>query len=353
MPSRALLALGTLVCLAPRAPAQQTLVLANGDRLTGTLKRIDGHAWVFGYDGGDVKIPVEQIAGYASNGPVGLRLADGSVVAAVVSAAGDSLTLTLPDSAVRRVAPAALEAVGPATNLKALQRIAIGWFSPLDRFWTTTGSLGFSDKRGNSRAWGVSAGLEIARRTTHDRLDFAAGVAHEEAQPAGGAFQTTVARSFLFFEADVYFSPGVYFSAFTRQEQDRFQQLRLRSTYTSGFGYQLVQSPTADLRVNTLGGVRREDLLTAGVTATPIIDLLAAYRQSFGIAGLAGRLDYAPKTGDFRDYILTSSGSITAKVYRGIGLRLEVQGQFNSRPQPGVRKTDVLTTTTLTYSIGA
>ena len=353
MPSRALLVLGALCCVGAGAPAQQTLVLANGDRLTGSLKRIDGHTWVFGYGGVEVKVAVEQVAGFASPAPVGVRLSDGTVLAATVSAAGDSLALALPDSSVRVVPPAAIEAVGSPANLKALERVTIGWFSPFDRFWATTGSLGFSDKRGNSRARGISAGLEIARRTPHDRLDFAAGVAHEEAQPSGGPFQTTVARSFMLLEADVYLAPGIYVSAITRQEHDRFQQLRLRSTYTTGFGYQLVQSRTSDLRVTTLGGVRREDVLTDGVSATPIIDLLAAYRQSVGVAGFAGRLDYAPKTGDFRDYIMTSSGSVTAKIYRGIGLRLEVQGQYNSRPQPGVRNTDILTTTTLTYSIGS
>lgn len=40
------------------------------------------------------------------------------------------------------------------------------------------------------------------------------------------------------------------------------------------------------------------------------------------------------------------------KVYRGLGLRVELLDEYNSRPRPGIKRNHVLTTATLAYVIG-
>ena len=58
---------------------QHTVTLRNGDRLSGTLKRIDGPTWVFAYGGEDVRLPVAEVTGLASSAPIGVRLDDGTI----------------------------------------------------------------------------------------------------------------------------------------------------------------------------------------------------------------------------------------------------------------------------------
>ncbi len=83
--------------IAPPAPlhAQHTVTLRNGDRLSGTLKRIDGPTWVFAYGGEDVRLPVAEVTGLASSAPIGVRLDDGTIDAVTIAPRQGGLLLTL------------------------------------------------------------------------------------------------------------------------------------------------------------------------------------------------------------------------------------------------------------------
>jgi hypothetical protein len=153
-PRRALAAAAGLLAGAAPARAQQVLTLANGDCLRGTLRRVADRAWVFAYRGAEVKVPVDSIASFTAPQAIGVRLADGTVGAAVVAPTSDSLALelSLADGTRRTITPSALAAVGRPDDLAALAPVAIGWFSPLDCFWSGSGSVGFSDQRGNTTA---------------------------------------------------------------------------------------------------------------------------------------------------------------------------------------------------------
>ena len=61
---RSILVLLLLGAAAPAAIAQQTLTLANGDQLTGSLARIDNGTWVFTYAGKDLEIAAADVAAF-------------------------------------------------------------------------------------------------------------------------------------------------------------------------------------------------------------------------------------------------------------------------------------------------
>ncbi|MGH7699778.1 MAG: DUF481 domain-containing protein [Gemmatimonadales bacterium] len=349
----ALLAFSLAAIISRPAPAQalQELVLANGDRLSGTLKRVADGIWVYTYAGTDLRIPVPRIAAFGAPEPIGVRLADGTILAARVAIRADSTVLRPADGAAHVVRPTDIAAVGRADDLGALEPVPLGLFTPLHRFWSATGNLGFSDKRGNSRARGVTVGVELVRQTPRDRLTLAAGVTREETALGDSAFQTTVSKAFALFQADVFVSPRFFLSAATRQERDRFQDLELRSTYTAGFGWQAIQTGTADVRFNLQGGARREAFFTNSASRTAILTAGSALRRRLGPVELAWRLDWAPNAGDFADYRVVSNASATVGLVKGLGVRVDALNEYNSRPRPGVENHDMLVTTTLTYAI--
>ncbi len=78
----------------------------------------------------------------------------------------------------------------------------------------------------------------------------------------------------------------------------------------------------------------------------------AGLGQRLGPAKLAWDLAWLPNVADFGDYQLRSDASLTATLYKGLGVRLGLLNEFDSRPRPGVKRHDMLLTTTLTYSIG-
>jgi putative salt-induced outer membrane protein YdiY len=342
----ALVALG-----AGRAVAQQTLTLDSGDRLSGRLRSIRNGTWVFQFRGTDLRIPVDSVRGLRSPAPIGVRLRDGTVVTATIEPADPGRVLTLPESSQRPVQVGALVAIGSADNLAALRRRGL-LGGVLDR-WTLTGSLGFSDKRGNSRARGIVAGFQVTRRGDHLRVDVGASGAREESAPSDTVeLQTTVAKAQEHVQLDWYVQPRLFLTVGIRQEQDRFQDLDLRSTYSAGLGYQAVAAKRTELRLTLNGGWRREAFVSGGEASTAVVGVAAAFRQSVGPVALEWRVTFDPRATDIEDFRLVSRTTITTRLYGGLGLRFEILDEYNSRPRDGVRPNDLLTTTTITYSLG-
>ncbi len=351
-----------LLCLAlvlatSTADAQQTLVLRSGDRLTGSLSAIDGGTWVFVHagGGGQLKIAATEVASFASGGPIGIRLADGTILAATVTTAGNRLQLAAADGTTRTVSPTDLAAVGDPDALDALVPLQIGLFSPFQRFWSATASAGFSNKTGNSRNRGLSAELEFGRQTPRDRLSFKLGVAREEsAVDANSPLATTVEKYYGSARADVFFGPRLFTFASTTQERDEFQDIDLRSNYNAGFGVQILSTDQTDLRFYSSGGVRREVFTSATPTESrAIIAAGTGLRQALGPAILAWTVDWAPAVKDLRDFRFISEASVTTSLIAGLGFRVASRNEVNNRPtSDDIRKHDWLLTTTLTYTIG-
>lgn len=348
----ALLAALTAIIWGPAA-AQQTLQLTNGDRLTGTLTAVGGGTWTFELSSGELNIPAGTVQGFTTTIAIGLRLADGTILAATVSPApGNQLSVTGTDGTTRTVSATDIQEIGDPQVLDELEPVAIGYFTPLDRFWGATVALGFSDKSGNSRARGLTANLDVSRETAKDRLTFRAGLSREEARVGTGEFETTVDKYFGSARADVFFGPRFFLFGFTRQERDTFQQIDLRSNYDLGLGLQLIAKQRTDLRLYSSGGARVENFTSGESESAFVWGAGGAFRQLVGPARFDWSLDWAPNVEDLEDYRLRSDASLTMTVFAGIGFRVGVLNELNNRPQPGVERHDMLVTSTLTYSIG-
>ncbi len=330
---------------------QHTVTLRNGDRLSGTLKRIEGPTWVFAYGGEDVSLLVADVTGLAISARIGVRLDDGTIDAVTIAPTQAGLLLTL-STGTRTVTPAQLAAVGGATDLDALVPVQIGFLSPITKFWVADIAFGFTNKSGNSGARGLTTTLDIERRTERDRVTFGFGLIQSSSQSPTGDFETTVSKSYGNLRLDVFVSPRFFFFGGTRQERDRFQDIALRSTYNLGLGFQAVANRKTDLDFSFAGGVRREDFISAGAETATVTSIASKLRHDFGPAVLLWQVNFSPEVEDLKDFRLVSDMSITAPLFLGIGFRFGVLNEHTSRPQPGIEKNDLLITTRLTYTIG-
>ncbi len=334
------------------AHGQHTLTLENGDRLTGALVAIAGGVWKFRFGGNEAEFPVSLVAAIQTDDPIGVRLADGTVVATTINAGPAGLQMVTADGTTQTVPPSALEAVGAPNNLAALVPVPIGFFRPIGRFWSANTAVGFSDKSGNSRARGISGTFELARRSPKDRLTLTAGFNREQSEVAESGFETTVSKYYAQLQVDVFLNARIFVFTSTRQERDRFQDISLRSTYNVGLGYQAVTTDATDLRFSLSGGARRESFISGGAETAGVAALGSAFRQTVGPAILAWQIDVTPNVQEFSDFRLVSDASITAPLYKGIGVRFGILNEHNSQPQPGIKKHDLLVTTRLSYTIG-
>ena len=277
------------------AEAQQQLELANGDRLTGALVSVDGGAWVFGHAGGQLRIAAAEVSSFATSNPIGVRLVDGTILAAAVSTAGGRLQLSRTGGSTLTVTPADIAAVGDPADLATLEPLEIGYFSPLSRFWRATTSFGFSNKSGNSRSRGQVATLDVGRVSPKDRLALKLGMARQEADAGTGTLEETVEKYYGSLRADLFASPRLFFFGSTAQARDRFQDIDLRSNYDAGLGVQLIATPATDLRFYASGGLRREAFTSGGSTSTATVGAGLGLTQQAGPAVLAWAIDWSPQ----------------------------------------------------------
>jgi putative salt-induced outer membrane protein len=350
----ALGAVAALLLGAASAAAQQTLSLRNGDRLSGTLSGINGATWVFKLPGGELKIAGGDVVGFTAPDPIGIRLADGTILAATVAPVGDRLQLTGSDGTTRLVAPADLAAVGDPTKLAALRPVRIGYFTPFTRFWGATVAVGFTNQTGNSKARGLAGDVQLHRDTPKDRIHLGVGTARNYATPyADSALVQTVSKIYGNARVDVFLGKRLFAFGATTQERDKFQNLDLRSAYNAGLGVQIVASSATDLRLSLSGGYRREDFVTPDSTSsTPIVAAGTALTQALGPIDLRWHFDWAPSTDDLKDYRILSTASVTTTIIAGLGFQIASRNEVNNNPPAGFKKHDWLLTSALTYSLG-
>jgi putative salt-induced outer membrane protein YdiY len=338
---------------APPANAQQTLVLKDGDRLTGELTAITGSTWVFKHAGGELRVESADVTSFTTTTPIGVRLADGAILAGTISLAGDRLRLVGADGTARTISPGDLAAVGSPTDLAALRPIRVGFFTPFDKFWGATVGVGFSNKTGNSRSRGLTGDLDITRTSPRDRLELAAGIANVFSAPPGvDSLEKVVEKYYGSLRADVSIADRLFVFAVTRQERDKFQGIDLRSNYSGGLGVQIVATALTDFRFYGSAGYRREAFVTDSVFGTAILGAGTGLTQVLGPAKLAWTIDWTPSADNLKDYRFVSAATLTADVIGGLGFRVSSRNEVNNNPPVGVKKHDWLLTTGLTYSLG-
>jgi len=332
--------------------AQQTLLLDNGDRLTGRLTRIDGRTWVFRHGFGEAKVPAGRVRAFAAPAPIGVRLADTTIAAMTIEPVGDTLVATLTDGTVRLIAPGDIAAVGSPDALELLRPIRIGIFRPIWKSWGASGSLGFSDNSGNSRSRGISADFQVARKAPKDRITAGLGVNREFRPDENGDLVPAVSKYYGSLRFDIYFSPRFFTFAAMLQERDRFQGIDLRSNYSGGLGLQAIAHDVTDWRLSASSGLRVEYYVDNGRETVAVLNGGSELKQRVGPALFDWKASWSGSVKDFSDFRLRSSATLTATVYRGLGFRLGLQNDYNNRPRPDRVKHDMLFTTTLAYSVG-
>ncbi|UCG76671.1 MAG: DUF481 domain-containing protein [Gemmatimonadota bacterium] len=350
----ALLALA-LVALPGRALPQQSLTLANGDQLTGQLKAVDAGNWIFTYQGQAITIPADQVQAFAAPERIGIRLGDTTIVVATVEPAADGLLLGLEDGSTLLVQPADFGAVGSADDLKALEPIVIGLYSPFLKFWKFLGSAGGTIQRGNTDETNFSFSLDLSRETKKDRTEFTTLFTTTKEYDNEGNVTSTEPKLIVSLGTDIFLVPGRFFTGVTmRWQHDPDKDIQFRQTYSAGLGYQFVQNDNTSLFIS-LGAGGRFDNLTTGVqnTSTPILDTAAGFRQRAGPVLFKASFSYNPSLEQFSEFELIDSYEIAITAIEGLTFKTTLLHEYNNPPPSGDEKNDLTITFQLGWALGA
>lgn len=349
-----LVALVALVAPASPAGAQQTLVLADGDQLTGSLKQIDGTSWTFTYRGEDVVVDASDVAAFTSPDPIGLRLSDNSVVAATIAPVAGGLVLTFSDGTTRTVAASDLEAAGDPGDLDALQEVTLGYFTPFRRFWQMDASLGASLKDGNSNTSAFNARLDVMRSTARDKLALSLLMTQEQNPSEETGEREKTAEKFIGdVRADVFPWERTFLFAQNRYTRDVFKDIDLRINLNVGTGYQFVSTDNTDVRAALGVGGRHEDYASETASQTvATFSVNGGWTQKFGGFEFRTSLDANSAFKELEDYQVLNDNSLTATVVAGLGFRVGLLVEYDNTPTADAEKTDLTFTTALNYTLG-
>jgi len=238
-------------------------------------------------------------------------------------------------------------------KLLSMQSIATilmcGWLvCPADAAqWSGQGEFGLVVSRGNSDTETLNLGLNFDRQSEKWRNSLKL-----TALRASDDGDLNAERYTLGYKSGYNFNEKSYLFGAFRYDQDEFSSYDYQASLAFGYGRQLLDSETQQLSIEFGPGVRRSE------PADPLQDT-----ETNAIARLS--TDYAwviSETANLTNDLLVEAGSDNTFAENELALEVAINSRFalklsgavrhNTDVDPGVDKTDTLTTANLVYKFG-
>jgi putative salt-induced outer membrane protein len=224
-----------------------------------------------------------------------------------------------------------------------------GWLvCPADAAeWSGKGEFGLVVSRGNSDTETLNLGLNFERKSEKWRNNLKV-----TALRASDEGELNAERYTLGYKSGYNFNERSYLFGAIRYDQDEFSSYDYQASLAVGYGRQLLDNDTHQLSIEFGPGVRRAE------PADPLADTETS---------VIGRLstDYAwaiSETASLTNVLLVEAGSDNTFAENELALEVAINSRFalklsgavrhNTDVDPGVEKTDTLTTANLVYKFG-
>jgi putative salt-induced outer membrane protein YdiY len=313
-------------CAAARA---DEVVFNNGDRLSGKIVSADGGKLVIETTvAGKVTVDLSNVKTFSTDGPVELRLKDGSTVKDSIGAGeadGQVATKGSGDVAAQPL---------PIANIAKI--------NPQEK-WTGSIVAGALITRGNSDTDNVNVSIDAVRRREDDRMTASAGYLYgRQEDPGTGDDSTTVDNWFVVGKYDYFLSEKLYLYGLGRIERDRIANLDLRVSPSVGVGYQWVERP--DLNFSTEAGLGwvYEDFET-GDSEDHFAARFAYHvdKQLNDKVSVFHNLEYLPSLERADDFNVNSDLGLRATLTGNMFGEAKVEWKYDATPAPGADKNDL------------
>jgi len=209
--------------------------------------------------------------------------------------------------------------------------------------WTGKGDVGVSIATGNSENQAASANLELKNKV--DQWQHTVGFAGNYGNDGN---VTTAQRWEVRGQTQYEFAERTYAFGAARYEDDRFSQFDYQATLSGGLGYRIIDTDKTKFWVQGGPGYRFAEIRETGESEDGLI-----FR---GDVGFEHQLTATTKV---VDRLLVEAGSDNTYVQNDLGLEVTITGalglrvgyqvRHNTDVDPGIEKTDTLTTVGLLY----
>lgn len=325
-----------------------TVVLKNGDRLTGTAIKLDGGKLTFKTAYSDPIVLVwDQVASLKLTQALMLPLPQGIVNVTSIDRSDTGLIVTGPSGPVT-MEPAAVTVLRTPADQKAYEAtLHPGW----GHAWAGAANVSFALAHGNSETETFGAGLAAARQTRTDKTSLYVNTLYSKNAHAVPEVSANTTAGGLRYDHNVnprffVFGTGDFLS-------NALQDLDLRSILGGGFGWHA--SKTDKQNLDVLGGiVWTHENYSANASGPAVtnsfaaIDLGQQYTRKLGSASLFTEQAYIyPDLNSLSKYQFTLNSTFSTKIGKMFTWITTFNDNYTSFPPAGTVSNDVILTTGL------
>lgn len=227
-------------CLLCAMAHADTIQLTNGDRLTGEIISKDRSTITLktAY-AGEVKITWSNVAQIQTDHPVSILMANDTVLKGTIvpSTVGEVMIQSDELGKSEVISMDQLGYINPAPEISRNVRVTTG-----------VANVGITATSGNNDTRNIHIDSEVVTRTRDNR--FTVGAVANRATDSG---VLSISNNRGYFKYDHFLDNKRYVYSNLSGENDRFKDLRLRTSVGIGRGYQIFESP--DLNLSVEGGL--------------------------------------------------------------------------------------------------
>jgi putative salt-induced outer membrane protein len=334
-----------------------TLVLKNGDRLTGTISDSDGKEITLKTEyAGEIKVQWTALKELASEKPLYVITPEKKTVNGNVTVEGTDIVVHTEAEGEVRVPLTSVTVVRSGEEQQAYQK---GLHPGVFDDWKGGLNIGFALARGNSDTTNVSSGFTGDRKTLSDEVKlYSSSVYSTNGATLNGNSGGVTANEIL--------GGAMYDRNITKRlfafgsgdfSHDALQNLTLRQIYTGGLGWHAIDNSKTTFDLIAGVNYTRENY-SAGATVPsvgrglPGLTVGENFTHRFGPnTVLTQNFTFYPDFSDINQYRFSLDAGLVTKINRWLGWQTSLSDRYvTDPPVPGTTSNDFILSTGLNVS---
>jgi putative salt-induced outer membrane protein len=336
------------------AASADTVVLKNGDHLTGTVETSDGKNVTLKTDfAGEIQIQWSAIAEIKTDKPIFVVMPDKSTVSGIVTTEGSNIIVHPVSGPPVQLAVSQVTVVRGADQETAYEK---SLHPGILEAWKGGINLGFALARGNSETTNLTTGFTADRKTTNDEITAYFSSLYSTNDKTGGG---TIANSIVGgIKYDRNITKRVFAFGSGDFTHDELQGLNIRAIYSGGLGYHLINNPNTTLDV--LGGINYTHETYSG----PVMPGFSSDRNLVGVTfGESGMHKFGksttatevfyfyPDLSNTGQYRFSFDAASVTQISKWFGWQIGLSDRYVSNPPIfGTKPNDIIFTTGVNFS---
>jgi len=221
-----------------------------------------------------------------------------------------------------------------------------------DGKWRGSVGAGLNVTQSTTDSLNVNLAANAVRATAQEQWNFAAALLYGSAEDSAGVKTTSANLGNVGGRYAYNLSPRVFGFGSLDFNYDRLQEIDLRSVLAGGLGYRIIDTPAH--RFDVSGGLTYNRTKYVNETVNSAEALLAEesnHQVSTGTT-LRQRLAVFPNLSDTGEYRLQFSTGLVTKITDVLNLTVTLTDNYQSNPQPGIDKNELLFITGISVAFG-